>query len=95
MFVSLCKSYSQAINNGGIVIDSCWDNVVRTECELAFNEACKAYKNGMHKFINEKGIVDITQFDALHHEKEEHAINLFNDIAVGKDKQHFEQELKV
>jgi chromosome segregation ATPase len=94
MFITLCRTYVDAMNKGGIVIDSCWENVVRTECETAFLESIRLYKKLIHSRIKERGIIDYDQLDVVHREVEEESVKLFNQLGVGDEKIQYEQQLK-
>ncbi|KAL0477554.1 guanylate-binding protein [Acrasis kona] len=94
MFINLCKSYINALNEGGIVIDTCWDNVVRTECETIFLDTLRMYKNRIHSVVKEKGIVDEKTLDTHHREIEEECMAHFSKLAIGDDLDHHKSQLR-
>jgi uncharacterized coiled-coil DUF342 family protein len=94
MFVTLCQSYVDALNGGKIVIDSCWNNVVRTECETALLESFLLYKKLLHARIKERGIIDYEQLNTVHLEAEEESLKLFGQIGVGEEKTQYDKQLR-
>ena len=84
------------MTDGGIVIETCWDNVVVTECETAFAKASKFYQSSTERMIEERGIIDLDIYEIFHREKEEQAMQLFIDASVSDGKViHYQNKLKV
>nr|CAG4712544.1 unnamed protein product [Naegleria fowleri] len=75
MFISLCENYCNAMNEGSIVIDSCWNNVVKHECDTLQAEALRIYKSKMQKLV--KQCVDQNELENAHFEYEQEAMNHF------------------
>lgn len=94
MFLSLCKTYCQALNEGGIIVDSCWDTVARTECESAFADARRFYKRTMKKYITQQGIISLEQLEKFHFEKKDESMKRFLENAVGDERTGYERELR-
>ena len=75
MFISLCENYCNAINDGSIIVDSCWSNVVKTECDAVHSESIKIYKTKMQKLLRQN--VDQTELENIHFESESEAVSYF------------------
>jgi hypothetical protein len=84
------------MGEGGIVIESCWDNVVMTECESAFSKASRFYQQSIERVIDENGIIDNDVLETFHTNLEEQTIQLFLNQSVMDDKRiHYQNQLKV
>lgn len=60
MLASICKSYIDAINNGGVpVIENAWHYICKNECYKAMQEAISKFQEQIGLAIEEKDNVDI------------------------------------
>ena len=82
MFVGLCENYCTALNEGGIVIDSCWSNVVKSECEMIHSESFRIYTSKMSRFLkHHNAFVEMSALEDCHFESESEAMNNFVDMS--------------
>ena len=52
MLVELCKSYIDAVNNGGVpVIENAWNYICKNECYKAMHEAIKKFSEQIELIV--------------------------------------------
>lgn len=96
-FVLLCEQYCESLNKGSIVIDSCWENVVRSEAERLVSESRSIYQREIKQFIIQGNILTLEEFQQLHQEAEKKALKHFMNklpSSFKNDKSYYQSDLK-
>eukprot|EP00818_Percolomonas_sp_WS_P007162 CAMPEP_0117446354 /NCGR_PEP_ID=MMETSP0759-20121206/6295_1 /TAXON_ID=63605 /ORGANISM="Percolomonas cosmopolitus, Strain WS" /LENGTH=668 /DNA_ID=CAMNT_0005238613 /DNA_START=266 /DNA_END=2269 /DNA_ORIENTATION=+ len=96
-FVLLCQQYCESLNKGSIVIDSCWENVVRSEAERLISECRALYQREIKQIVAQGTILSLDEFQQLHLDAEKKAMQHFlNKLpnSFKNDKTLYQNDLK-
>ena len=96
MFISMIKSYIDAINNGAVPnIENTWSSMCKVECEKAFELADKIYDDHLRENLKDIGTVNSTEFIMeVHRVAKENALDHFKKKALGENNEDFIKKLK-
>lgn len=95
MFVNLARSYTEAINAGGVpTIGTAWQNVVEIECERALKASIKLYKDRMTEIISIWKVLETDELEKKHEAVFKEAYSLFRKTTVAARSDEIEGQLR-
>ncbi|CAG9316966.1 unnamed protein product [Blepharisma stoltei] len=95
MLANLVKNYIEAINIGVVPnIESAWNYICKTECTKAVEDAQDIYEKILMSSVSHRFPINEEDLKLLHKEAKEAAMDHFNKIAVGTDRDVYLKQLK-